>query len=90
MGKYIYQAIFSPEEEGGYSVEVPDLPGCLTCGDDYADAAFMAADAAKTYVAALLADGARPPAPVKHEIPEGCESAHVFFEVDRNYIVNGP
>lgn len=90
MGKYIYQAILTPEEEGGYSVEVPDLPGCLTCGDDYADAAFMAADAAKTYVAALLADGKRPPAPTRRDVPDGSEGVHVFFEVDGSYIVDGP
>lgn len=52
MGKYIYDAILTPEEEGGYSVDVPALPGCFTCGDDCRDAAFMAADAMKTWIEA--------------------------------------
>lgn len=55
MGKYIYDAVLTPEEEGGYSVDVPALPGCFTCGDDYRDAVFMAADAMKTWIAAAQA-----------------------------------
>lgn len=43
--KYAYPAIFTPAAEGGYDVKVPDLPGCRTCGDDLADAIFMAEDA---------------------------------------------
>ena len=44
MAKYIYPAIFTPEEGGGYSVTFPDLEGCYTCGDDFADAMKMAQD----------------------------------------------
>ena len=37
--KLIYPAIFYPFEEGeGYTVEVPDLPGCVSEGDTLADA----------------------------------------------------
>ena len=43
MAKYVYPAVFSPED-GGYSVSFPDLDGCYTCGDDLADAMYMAAD----------------------------------------------
>ncbi len=43
--KYAYPAIFTPAKEGGFDVKVPDLPGCRTCGDDLADALFMAEDA---------------------------------------------
>ena len=49
MGKYIFQAFLTPEDEGGYSVEFPDLPGCFSCGDTFHDAVAMGADAAKTY-----------------------------------------
>lgn len=45
MAKYAYPAIFTPEEDGGYSVLFPDLEGCFTCGEDMADAIFMAEDA---------------------------------------------
>lgn len=33
MGKFAYQIVLTPDEEGGYSVEVPDLPGCFTYGE---------------------------------------------------------
>lgn len=45
MAKYVYPAVFTPEEDGGYSVVFRDLEGCFTCGDDLADALFMAEDA---------------------------------------------
>ena len=44
MAKYVYPALF--EAEGGlYNVSFPDIPGCYTCGDDLADALYMAEDA---------------------------------------------
>ena len=45
MSKYVYPAIFTAEQDGGYSVCFPDLEGCYTCGDTLADALFMAEDA---------------------------------------------
>jgi len=33
MKKLFYPAVFIPEEEGGFSVFFPDIPGCNTCGD---------------------------------------------------------
>lgn len=43
--KYVYPAVFYPEEEGAYSVLFPDLKGCVTQGDDLYDALFQAQDA---------------------------------------------
>jgi len=42
--KYAYTAIFTPEENGLYSVNFPDLLGCYTSGDNMSDAAYMAQD----------------------------------------------
>ena len=42
--KYVYTAIFNPEGDK-YNVFFPDLPGCLTCGDNLSDAIYMAQDA---------------------------------------------
>ena len=50
--QYVYPVIFEEAEEGGYNVTVPDIPGTFTCGDDMADAIFMAEDA----IAMMLAD----------------------------------
>ena len=51
MAKYVYPAIFHPnEDDGSITVTVPDLPGCLTEGKDLADAIFMAEDAVSMWL----------------------------------------
>ena len=42
--KYVYPAVFTPEENGQFSVYFPDLESCYTCGDDLVDALYMAED----------------------------------------------
>ena len=42
--KYAYAAVFTPEKNGMFSVNFPDLQGCFTSGDDVADAVYMAQD----------------------------------------------
>lgn len=44
MAKYIYPAVFTKEEDGGYSVVFPDLESCYTCGDTLEQAMDMAED----------------------------------------------
>lgn len=41
---YVYPAIFTPAEEGGYLVDFPDLPGCYTDGDTLPEALENARD----------------------------------------------
>ena len=42
MMKLVYPACFYQDEEtGNYTVEVPDLPGCVTGGETLADAILM-------------------------------------------------
>ena len=62
--KLVYPALFTPFEDGsgGYTVEFPDLPGCVTEGEDMAEALFMAEDAASGWVLTELEDGS----PVPH------------------------
>lgn len=57
--KLTYPACFYPceEKKGGYTVEVPDLPGCVSEGDSLADAIIMATDAACGWVLDELEDG---------------------------------
>ncbi len=45
MAKYAYPAIFTPEEDGSFSINFPDLEGCYTCGDSLEDGIEMAEDA---------------------------------------------
>ena len=42
--KYVYTAVFTPEENGLFSVNFPDIQGCYTSGDDMSDAVYMAQD----------------------------------------------
>ena len=43
--KYAYPAIFKQESGGLYSVEFPDIDGCVTSGESLPDAIEMAEDA---------------------------------------------
>ncbi len=45
-----YTVILVPEEEGGYSVEVPALPGCYTQGETREEAIAMAKEAIGLYL----------------------------------------
>lgn len=62
--KLIYPAIFTPcLEKEGYTVEVPDLPGCISEGDSLMNAIEMATDAASGWILLELEDGHSYPAP---------------------------
>lgn len=66
--KLVYPAIFEPWDDGnGYTVTVPDLPGCTTEGDTLAEAILMAEDAASGWVLDELEDGKPVPAASKPE-----------------------
>ena len=54
--KYVYPACFYKEDDGRYSVEVPDL-NLATFGDDLPDAMYMASDAAAGRILLILKDG---------------------------------
>ncbi|MCD7955692.1 MAG: type II toxin-antitoxin system HicB family antitoxin [Lachnospiraceae bacterium] len=45
MKKLFYPALFHTAEEGGYWVTFPDIPECVTEGDDMEEAYSMAVDA---------------------------------------------
>ena len=62
--KLVYPAIFTPfDDSEGFTVVVPDLPGCITEGDDLAQAIEMGIDAASGWVLGELEDGNSIPAP---------------------------
>jgi len=67
--KYAYAAVFTPEE-GGFNVNFPDIQGCYTCGDDAADAIYMARDVLSMALCELE-DGRKPipPASKQRDIP---------------------
>jgi len=53
MKKLSYNVIFHPEPEGGFTVIVPSLPGCITYGKDLQEAKKMVIDAIKGYIISL-------------------------------------
>lgn len=83
--KLVYPAVFTPcIEKEGYTVEVPDLPGCVTEGKDLVDAIEMGVDAASGWVLGELEEGNNIPSPslrkenIKLEDPESFVSMLVL------------
>jgi antitoxin HicB len=59
------------EEEGGYTVTVSALPGCITQGDSFQDAVAMARDAIQGYLESMVAHGETIPLdPVAEELAQ--------------------
>lgn len=52
-----YRVLLTPEPEGGFTVAVPALPGCITYGEDIDHALAMAKEAIELYVETLEAEG---------------------------------
>lgn len=63
MKKYSYPAVFTPEENGAFSVNFPDFESCYTCGDDLADAIYMAQDALAFSIYTMEKEGITLPTP---------------------------
>jgi len=57
MKKLLYRVHLAPEPEGGYTVTVPALPGCVTWGKDYEHAMDMVHEAIEAYLEVLVEDG---------------------------------
>ena len=49
--------IVEDQEEGGFVVSYPDLPGCITCGETIESAVQNALDAKRTWIEAALEEG---------------------------------
>lgn len=61
--KLVYPAVLTPWDEGdGYTVTVPDLPGCVSEGASISEALLMGTDAASGWVLDELEDGNSVPA----------------------------
>lgn len=52
-----YRILLTKEPEGGYTVNVPSLPGCITYGETIDEAIIMAKDAIELYLESLTAHG---------------------------------
>lgn len=54
---YTYKIHLHKEAEGGYTVSVPALPGCITYGEDLDEAIAMAREAIELYIEELQERG---------------------------------
>ncbi|MCL0083233.1 type II toxin-antitoxin system HicB family antitoxin [Thermodesulfovibrionales bacterium] len=56
-----YRILLRKEPEGGYTVIVPSLPGCITYGDTIEEAISMAKEAIEIYIESLEKHGEEVP-----------------------------
>lgn len=61
--KYVYPVCIYPGDVSGYTVIVPDLPGCITEGETIVEALEMATDAASGWILDELESGKKAPEP---------------------------
>jgi predicted RNase H-like HicB family nuclease len=67
MNEYTYTIILEPDlVEGGYTVSVPSLPGCVTQGETVEEATAMAKDAIRLFIETLLESGETVPEEREH------------------------
>jgi predicted RNase H-like HicB family nuclease len=57
MRQLSYRILLRKEPEGGYTVIVPSLPGCVTYGDTVEEAIEMATEAIELYLKSLKEHG---------------------------------
>jgi predicted RNase H-like HicB family nuclease len=69
MRKITYLAVFETDENPGISVYFPDVPGCVSCGDNFDHALQMAKEALSLHLYGMEKDGE--PLPLRTDrIPE--------------------
>ena len=66
-----FPALFTPAEEGGFTVRFPDLPGCITEGDTLEEALRNAGEALGLHLYGMEEDGDEIPSP---SAPEGIDA----------------
>jgi predicted RNase H-like HicB family nuclease len=63
-----YTIVVEPEDDGGYYIAVPALPGCFTRGTTIDECRTRAVEAIEVHIAGLTADGE--PVPEEVEAPQ--------------------
>ncbi len=71
-----YKILLRKEPEGGYTVIVPSLPGCVTYGETIEEAINMAREAIELYIESLKAH--------KEDIPTEDETLEYTLTVKAN------
>jgi predicted RNase H-like HicB family nuclease len=58
-----YVVVIEHADDGSYSAYVPDLPGCVSCGDTIDEAKAMIQEAVQLHIESLRNHGESVPAP---------------------------
>lgn len=66
-----YKVLFEPQEEGGYAVTVPALPGCLSEVETFGEALANVKEVIALYINSLKDDGLPVP-----------EENHLILEIE--------
>ena len=83
MKKFFYPAIFHKAEEGGFWITFPDIPECMSQGDDMEHAYEMAVDALGLAITSREEEKIELPAPSQpHMITSGPDEFCVVIEFD--------
>jgi predicted RNase H-like HicB family nuclease len=61
MKQHTYRILLNKEPEGGFTVTVPALPGCITYGESMDEAIVNAKEAVELFLESLIAHGERIP-----------------------------
>lgn len=61
--KQPYRRELVPDESGGFAASIPELPGCVSCGEDEVEALKNLEDAALSWLEVALEDGIEIPSP---------------------------
>jgi predicted RNase H-like HicB family nuclease len=63
MSPMQYTVVIEPADDGSFSVWVPDLPGCVSCGDSREEALSSIAEAIRGHIETLRSHGEPVPPP---------------------------
>lgn len=80
MRKVTYFAVFEPLENGAYSVYFPDVPGCISCGNNLDDSHKMAVEALGLHLYGMEKDG--------EAYPVAADKIHIEPETAAGYLIS--
>jgi predicted RNase H-like HicB family nuclease len=75
---YEFEVIFIPQDEGGFTVEVPDLPGCISEGDTLEGAEQNIKEAIVLYIETLQ----------ERNIPLPYRKSEKYFKMNVNVAID--
>ena len=81
MRKHTYFAVFEPNSSGGYGVYFPDLPGCVSVGDNFEHAQSMAEESLGLHLYGMEKDDDEIP------LPNQPENLDIDPETSAGYVI---